>query len=122
MCSRAVVPLSDLRYVAQLQTMVAMLKIPAERRNNNTGRVERICIWNVTDRTVRTWINDAVARAAADGTRFTISVTPHTFHHSSAMHMPYLGIPLKVLQALMGHRSISPTELYFFRPSTTSRC
>ncbi|NWJ82434.1 phage integrase family protein [Enterobacter sp. SECR19-1250] len=107
-----IVPLSDMQYVTQLQTMVATLKIPAERRNKNTGRAERVRIWGVTDRTVRTWLNDAVARAAADGVRFSIPVTPHTFRHSYAMHMLYSGIPLKVLQALMGHRSISSTELY----------
>ncbi|MFN0713852.1 tyrosine-type recombinase/integrase, partial [Escherichia coli] len=29
-----------------------------------------------------------------------------------AMHMLYAGIPLKVLQSLMGHKSISSTEVY----------
>lgn len=28
------------------------------------------------------------------------------------MHMLYASIPLKVLQALMGHKSISSTEVY----------
>ncbi len=28
------------------------------------------------------------------------------------MHMLYAGIPLKVLQSLMGHKSISSTEIY----------
>ncbi|WP_223240725.1 tyrosine-type recombinase/integrase, partial [Klebsiella michiganensis] len=37
---------------------------------------------------------------------------PHTFRHSYAMHMLYAGIPLKVLQSLMGHKSISSTEVY----------
>lgn len=31
---------------------------------------------------------------------------------SYAMHMLYAGIPLKVLQSLMGHKSISSTEVY----------
>lgn len=42
----------------------------------------------------------------------TDCVTPHTFRHSYAMHMLYAGIPLKVLQSLMGHKSISSTEVY----------
>lgn len=41
-------------YVSQLQTMVATLKIPLERRNKRTGRTEKARIWEVTDRTVRT--------------------------------------------------------------------
>ncbi|HGC4275961.1 TPA: tyrosine-type recombinase/integrase, partial [Escherichia coli] len=35
------VPLSDAWYVSQLQTMVATLKIPMERRNKRTGRTEK---------------------------------------------------------------------------------
>ncbi|EGF3467693.1 tyrosine-type recombinase/integrase [Escherichia coli] len=100
------------RYVSQLQTMVATLKIPMERRNKRTGRTEKARIWEVTDRTVRTWIGEAVAAAAADGVTFSVPVTPHTFRHSYAMHMLYAGIPLKVLQSLMGHKSISSTEVY----------
>lgn len=106
------VPLSDSWYVSQLQTMVATLKIPMERRNRRTGRTEKARIWEVTDRTVRTWIGEAVAAAAADGVTFSVPVTPHTFRHSYAMHMLYAGIPLKVLQSLMGHKSISSTEVY----------
>lgn len=107
-----IVPLSDQLFVSQLQTMVATLKIPLERRNKNTGRTERARIWTVTDRTVRSWINEAVDTANAYGVYFSVPVTPHTFRHSYAMHMLYAGIPLKVLQSLMGHKSVSSTEVY----------
>ena len=106
------VPLSDHQYVSQLQMMVATLKIPLERRNKRTGRMEKARIWEITDRTVRTWLSEAVESAAADGVTFSVPVTPHTFRHSYAMHMLYAGIPLKVLQSLMGHKSISSTEVY----------
>ncbi|HBC5673677.1 TPA: phage integrase family protein [Citrobacter koseri] len=106
------VPLSDSQYVGQLRMMVATLKIPLERRNKRSGRTEKARIWEITDRTVRTWINEAVDSAAADGVTFSVPVTPHTFRHSYAMHMLYAGIPLKVLQSLMGHKSISSTEVY----------
>lgn len=107
-----IVSLSDLQFVSQLQTMVATLKIPLERRNKTTGRTERARIWTITDRTVRSWIHEAVTAANADGVYFSIPVTPHTFRHSYAMHMLYAGIPLKVMQALMGHRNVSSTEVY----------
>ncbi|EBO3988520.1 hypothetical protein DHU18_13945 [Salmonella enterica] len=55
---------------------------------------------------------EKVEAAAADGVTFSVPVTPHTFRHSYAMHMLYAGIPLKVLQSLMGHKSISSTEVY----------
>ncbi|ETC67419.1 resolvase [Salmonella enterica subsp. enterica serovar Enteritidis str. 3402] len=92
--------------------MVATLKVPLERRNKRTGRMEKAHIWEITDRTVRTWLSEAVDSAAVDGVTFSVPVTPHTFRHSYAMHMLYAGIPLKVLQSLMGHKSISSTEVY----------
>ncbi|WP_141025967.1 tyrosine-type recombinase/integrase, partial [Salmonella enterica] len=101
------VPLSDNQYVSELQMMVATLKIPLERRNRRTGRTEKARIWEIS-----TWIKEAVEAAVADGVTFSVPVTPHTFRHSYAMHMLYAGIPLKVLQALMGHKSISSTEVY----------
>lgn len=106
------VPLSDPHYVSQLEKMVVTLKIPLERRNKRTGRTEKARIWEITDRTVRTWINEAVDSAAADGVTFSITVTPHTFRHSYAMHMLYARIPQKELQSLMGHKSVSSTEVY----------
>ncbi|MCL6336294.1 phage integrase family protein [Pectobacterium carotovorum subsp. carotovorum] len=107
-----VVPLSDPQYVAQLEMMIATLRIPLERRNKRTGRTEKARVWEITDRTVRTWLNEAVEAAATDGVTFSVPVTPQTFRHSYAMHMLYAGIPLKVLQALMGHKSITSTEVY----------
>ena len=106
------VPLSDSQYVSQLEMMVATLKIPLERKNRRTGRTEKARLWEITDRTTRTWINEAVDAAAADGVTFSVPVTPHTLRHSYAMHMLYAGIPLKVLQSLMGHKSVSSTEVY----------
>ncbi|MRT05963.1 tyrosine-type recombinase/integrase [Ewingella americana] len=106
------VPLSDSQYLSQLQMMVATLKIPLERRSKRTGKTEKARLWEITDRTVRSWIGEALDAAAADGVDFSVPVTPHTFRHSYAMHMLYAGIPLKVLQSLMGHKSASSTEVY----------
>lgn len=89
--------------------MVATLKTLLEWRNKRTGRTEKARIWEVTD---RTWIREAVAAVAPDGVTLSVPVTPHTFRYSYAMHMLYAGILLKVLQSLMGHKSISSTEVY----------
>lgn len=66
-----------LHYVPDLRRkmLLATLKIPMERRNKRTGRTEKARIWEVTDRTVRTWIGEAVAAAAADGVTFSVPVT-----------------------------------------------
>lgn len=98
------VPLSDHQYVSQLQMMVATLKIPLKRRNKRTGRTEKARIRKITDRAVRTWINEAVDAAAADGVTFPVPVTPHTFRHSYAMHILYHRQSRKVIQALVGHK------------------
>lgn len=110
--SSRIVPLSDPHYVSQLEMMVATLKIPLERRNKRSGKTEKARIWDITDRTVRTWLNEALVAAEADGVTFSVPVTLHTFRHSYAMHMLYAGIPLKVLQSLMGHKLASSTEVY----------
>lgn len=68
------VPLSDPQYVSQLEMMVATLKIPLQKRNKRTGTTEKTCIWEITDRTVRTWLAEAVEAAAADGVTFSVPV------------------------------------------------
>ncbi|MBZ6397888.1 MULTISPECIES: site-specific integrase [Pantoea] len=106
------VPLSDTQYVTQLEMMVATLRIPLERKSEKTGRSERVRLWEITDRTARTWLNEAVEAAASEGVTFSVPVTLHTFRHSYAMHMLYAGTPLKALQSLLGHKSAKSTEIY----------
>ena len=78
--------------MTQLEMMIATLRIPLERRSEKTGRSERVRLWEITDRTARTWLNEAV-EAAAEGVTFSIPGTLHTFRHSYAMHMLYAGPP-----------------------------
>jgi len=76
-------------YVSQLEMMVAMLKIPLERRNKRTGRTEKARIREITDRTVSNWLERAIGTAERDEVRFSIPVSQHTFWHSFAMHLLY---------------------------------
>lgn len=92
--------------------MMATLKIPMERRNKYTCRTEKAHIWTITDRTGRTWLNEAVESAAADGVTSFVPVTPHKFRHSYTLQILYAGIPLKVLQSLMGNKSVSLKKVY----------
>jgi integrase/recombinase XerD len=62
-------------------------------------RMSREAVWSL----VKRW-----TEAAGVAER----VTPHTFRHSFATHLLEGGADLRVVQALLGHASISTTQLY----------
>lgn len=62
-------------------------------------RLTRESVW----RLVKRWAEAASVRQR---------VTPHTFRHSFATHLLEGGADLRVVQALLGHASISTTQLY----------
>jgi integrase/recombinase XerC len=68
----------------------------------------------ITDRSVRRKLDKYLCRAGILG-----RVTPHTLRHSFATHMLNRGADLRSVQELLGHKSISTTQIYTHL--TTSR-
>lgn len=97
------VPLFDNQYVQQMKSYFVTMRF-----KNQTQ------IWPVqSDNTVRNWLRTAVTQASEQGFFFVVDpITCHTFRHSFAMHLIFHGVPLKVIQAYLGHKKSSSTEIY----------
>lgn len=106
-----VVPLSDPAYIDEMRRLFASTKEQFEE-DTLSGERRTLPIWGISDRTVRNWLGRAVDAAGRDGVRFSISVIPHAFRHSFAMHLLYGHVHPKILQGLMGHEKFESTEVY----------
>jgi integrase/recombinase XerD len=67
--------------------------------NRNGARLTRVMVFYI--------IKDLTAQAGIEKT-----VSPHTFRHSFATHLVEGGADLKAVQDMLGHESITTTEIY----------
>lgn len=72
---------------------------PAMFLNARGGRLSRQSAWQV--------LQDAAARAG-----ITSGVSPHTLRHSFATHLLDGGADVRVVQELLGHASVTTTQIY----------
>lgn len=80
----------------------AMAKSPSERAmflNKRGGRLSRQGTW-------------ALAKKYAGRVGLKEKMTPHTLRHSCATHLLENGADLRYIQELLGHASISTTQIY----------
>jgi len=72
---------------------------PALFLNHRGGRLSRQSAW-------------ATLRAAATRAGVTVPVSPHTLRHSFATHLLDGGADVRVVQELLGHASVTTTQIY----------
>jgi integrase/recombinase XerD len=72
------------------------------------GRLSRQSAWQI--------LKDAAERAG-----ISVPVSPHTLRHSFATHMLEAGADVRVVQELLGHASVTTTQVYTLVTVTTLR-
>jgi integrase/recombinase XerD len=72
---------------------------PALLLNARGGRLSRQSAWHVL-------------RSAAEASGLTAEVSPHTLRHCFATHLLAGGADVRVVQELLGHASVSTTQVY----------
>lgn len=81
---------------------------PAVFLNARGGRLSRVGAWQV--------LRDVALRAG-----ITAPVSPHTLRHSFATHLLEGGADVRVVQELLGHASVTTTQVYTLVTVTTLR-
>lgn len=88
-------------YLVRVRPTLATLSLgtPALFLNQRGSRLSRQSIWQI--------ISDAALAA-----KLGVEVSPHTFRHSFATHLLEGGADVRVVQELLGHASVTTTQIY----------
>ncbi len=81
---------------------------PALFLNARGGRISRQSAWTIL-------------KAAAEKANITKAVSPHTLRHSFATHLLEGGADVRVVQELLGHASVTTTQVYTLVTADTLR-
>lgn len=100
---KRIVALFDPQYVQLMKSYFATMRLKNQSQ-----------IWPIqSDNTVRNWLRSAVEQAEMKGVSYVVNpITCKTFRHSFAMHLIFNGVPMKVIQAYLGHKKSSSTDIY----------
>ena len=86
-------------YLVRVRTTLMKRSTPALFLNARGGRLSRQGAW-------------LILKAAADRAGITTEVSPHTLRHSFATHLMEGGADVRVVQELLGHASVTTTQIY----------
>jgi len=97
--SYAVAALTDYLTASRPALVSAKAATPAVFLNARGGRLSRQSAWTVLTK-------------AADRAGVAAEVSPHTLRHSFATHLLDGGADVRVVQELLGHASVTTTQIY----------
>lgn len=86
-------------YLVRARPALSMGKTHAVFLNKRGGALSRQSAWTI--------IKDAAARAGIDK-----DISPHTMRHSFATHLLEGGADVRTVQELLGHASVTTTQIY----------
>ncbi len=86
-------------YLVRARPVLAKRGTPALFLNARGGRLSRQTAWHVL-------------KTAADRAGIEAEVSPHTLRHSFATHLLEGGADVRVVQELLGHASVTTTQVY----------
>ena len=86
-------------YLVRGRPVLAVKGGPALFLNTRGGRISRQTLWNTV-------------AAAAGRAGVAAEISPHSFRHSFATHLLDGGADIRVVQELLGHASVTTTQVY----------
>ena len=97
------------RRVAPMSTRASLLlrRLKEERQDDEPWVFRSQFRRRMSKEAITRWIRNLGERAGING-----RLTPHRFRHSLATHLLEAGVPIDVVQAILGHSSVATTQVY----------